>query len=129
MIMTIIATIMAVPTVTVFTYIFNMTDYVSVTNILYISLAFTIIIFGASFLFTILTRDKLRRRLKASYQREFTFISALSALGVLGSGILFMYLGGDEFYVLHVIIPLGLITYTIIYIVGDRFFNVRFIRR
>ncbi len=128
-IMTIVATIMAVPSVTVVTYIFNVTDFISISNLLYIALAFMIIIFGVSLLYTILTRDKLRRRLKPSYQREFTFISAISALGVLGSGILFTYLGGDEFYVLHVIIPLGLITYTIIYIVGDRYFNVRFIRR
>lgn len=128
-IMTIIVTIMAVPTVSVFTYIFNMTNYISVSTILYISLAFMIIIFGVSFLYTILTRDRLSRRLKASYQREFTFISVMSALGVLGSSILFTYLGGDQFYILHVLIPLGLITYAIIYIVGDRFFNVSFIRR
>lgn len=129
LIMTIIATIMAIPAVTVFTYVFNMTDFVSVTNILYFSLAFMIIIFGVSLLFTVLTREKLRRRLKPSYQREFTFVTAISTLGVLGFGILFMYLGGEDYYVLHVIIPIALVTYAIIYIVGDRYFNVRFIRR
>lgn len=129
MIISIVVSVMTVPIVSVFTYIFNVTAYVSINNVLYIALAIMIIIFGTTFFFTLLTKDKLIRKLKPSYQKEFTFISAMSALGVLGSGVLFMYLGGDQFYVAHVIIPLGLVTYSIIYLIGDRFFNVRLIRR
>ena len=128
-IISIVISIMTVPIVSVFTYIFNITNYVSVTNILYIALALMIIVFGTTFFITLLSKEQLIRKLKPSYQKEFTFISSISAIGVLGSGVLFMYLGGDQIYVPHVIIPLGLITYSIIYVIGDRFFNIRLIRR
>jgi hypothetical protein len=129
LILSVVISIMTVPIVSVFTYIFNITNYVSVTNILYIALALMIIVFGTTFFITLLSKEQLIRKLKPSYQKEFTFISSISAIGVLGSGVLFMYLGGDQFYVPHVIIPLGLITYSIIYVIGDRFFNIRLIRR
>lgn len=128
-IISIVATIMTVPTVSVLAYIFNVSDYFSVNNILYSALAIMVIIMGSTSLYIVLTKETLSRRLKPSYQREFTFIIVISAIGVLGSGVLFTYLGGDEFYVPHVIIPLGLITYFIIYLIGDRFFNVHFIKK
>lgn len=128
-IISIVVSIMTVPTVSVLAFIFNIEAYMSVRNILYGALAIMIIIMGTTALYTVLTREQQSRRLKPSYQKEFTFLTIVSAIGVMGSGVLFMYLGGNQIYVPHVIIPLGLVTYFIIYLVGDRFFNVHFIRR
>jgi len=77
----------------------------------------------------LLTREQFERKLKPSYQKEFTFIMAISALGVLGLGILFLYLGGQSLYVPHVIIPLAIVVYSALYIIGDRYFNVSLLRR
>lgn len=128
-IVSIIASIMAMPTVMVVIYIFNIQNMISMTNVWYIGFSILITVTLVSALFTFFTRDRYRRRLKPSYQREFTFCLTATAIGILGSGVLFMFLGGDEFYVPHVIIPIGILAYSILYVVGNRFFNVQLIKR
>lgn len=128
-IVSIISIIVATPIVCLITYLFSVQDYITVNDILYISLGVTILVLGVTSVFLILTREKHRKKLKSSYAKEFTFCTTLSTLAIFGFGILFIYLGGPDFYVPHVILPLGIFTYSILYLVGNRFFNVKLIRR
>ncbi len=120
---------MLVPILLVVAYIFDLHIHTSVNNIVLIADIITIIIFIAGMLYILLTRDQYERKLKPSYQKEFLALIIISAFGIFGIAILFIYLGGLLFYVPHVIIPLFLFTYLILFIVGQKYFNMNLLRK
>lgn len=124
-----IACFMMVPILTIISYVFDFYLVTSTQSIVLVAAFVLLIFFVSGLLYLLLTREQFERKLKPSYQKEFTFIMAISALGVLGLGILFLYLGGQSLYVPHVIIPLAIVVYSALYIIGDRYFNVSLLRR
>ncbi len=80
-------------------------------------------------IYLLITRDHFERKLKPSYQREFTVVLSVSAIGVVGMGIMFLYLGGPQLYVPHVILPVAIVTFSLLYIIGNRYFNISLLRR
>jgi len=118
-----------VPILLVISYIFDLHNYTSVNNIILIADVIAAVVFAVGLLYIFITRDKFERKLKASYQKEFLILIIIVAFGVLGIGILFIYLGGSLFYVPHVIIPLILFAYLILFIVGQKYFNMNLLRR
>ncbi len=120
---------MLVPILLVVAYIFDLHRYTSVNNIIFIADIIAIIVFIVGMVYIFLTRDQFERKLKPSYQKEFLALIIIVAFGVLGIGILFIYLGGALFYVPHVIIPLFLFAYLILFIVGQKYFNMNLLRR
>lgn len=120
---------MFVPILTIISYIFDFHLYTSTQSIILISTIILLVFFIVGLIYMLLSRDQFERRLKASYQREFTFIMSVSALGVLGLGILFLYFGGPPLYVPHILIPLSIMVYSGLYIIGNRYFNVSLLRR
>lgn len=128
-IVTTISAIMIVPIVSLVAYLIDLQSFISITNIIMIGASLALVIFGVSFGYTLLTKERQSRRLKPSYSKEFTFIMTITAMGVLGSGVIYIFIGGQEFYVPHVIIPLGILSYSILYLVGNRFFNIDLLRR
>ncbi len=120
---------MLVPILLVVAYIFDLHMYTSVNNIILIADIITIVVFILGMLYIFLTRDQYERKLKPSYQKEFLTLIIISAFGILGLAILFIYLGGLLFYVPHVIIPLFLFTYFVLFIVGEKYFNMNLLRR
>jgi amino acid transporter len=121
--------IMLVPIMSIVSYIFDLHIVASTNLILLITGSITVVTFLVGIVYLLLTRDRYERRLKAIYQREFTILMITSGLGVLGLGILFLYLGGPALYVPHVIIPIGIAVFTGLYVLGDRYFNVSLLRR
>lgn len=118
-----------VPILIVIAYIF---DFHLVTNeniIILIADIIAVLFFIVGLIFILITRDHFERRLKASYSKEFLWLIIIWALGILGIGIIFIYLGGLEFYVPHIIIPLFLLTYLLLYIVGHKYFNINLLKR
>ena len=120
---------MLVPILLVVAYIFDLHNYTSINNIILIADIIAIIIFILGMLYIFLTRDQYERKLKPSYQKEFLALIIIAAFGILGIGVLFMYLGGLLFYVPHVLIPLFLFTYLILFVVGEKYFNMNLLRR
>jgi len=120
---------MLVPILLVLAYILDLQTVTSVNNIILIADIVAAVIFIAGMLYIFLTRDQFERKLKASYQKEFLFLIIISAFGILGISVLFIYLGGQLFYVPHVIIPLFLFTYLILFIIGEKYFNMNLLRR
>ncbi len=118
-----------VPILLVISYIFDLHNYTSVNNIILIADIITAVVFAVGLLYIFITRDQFERKLKPSYQKEFLALIIIVAFGVLGIGILFIYLGGALFYVPHVIIPLFLFAYLILFIVGQKYFNMNLLRR
>lgn len=121
--------IMLVPILVVISYLFDLHLYTSPNTIFLIAGLILLIFFVIGLVYLLLTRSHYERRLKPSYQREMTITIAISALGVLGLGIMFMYFGGPSYYVPHVITPTGIIMYFILYFVGVRYFNVSLLKR
>lgn len=121
--------ILLVPILIVFAYIFDLHLITSANRIILIADIIAAIVFVVGLIFILITRDKYERRLKPSYQREFLWLIIISAMGVLGIGIIFVYLGGLEFYVPHIIIPLFLLSYLELYIVGQKYFNINLLKR
>ena len=121
--------LMLVPIMSIISYIFDIHIIASTNLILLITGTITVVTFVVGIVYLLLTRDRYERRLKASYQREFTILMVTSGLGVLGLGVLFLYLGGPALYVPHVIIPIGIAVFSGLYLLGDRYFNVSLLRR
>jgi hypothetical protein len=101
----------------------------STNSIILVADIITLIVFVIGFVYMMITRDHFERRLKPSYPKEFLWLILISAFGVLGIGIIFIYLGGLLYYVPHVIIPLFLATYLLLFIVGEKYFNVNLLKR
>jgi amino acid transporter len=97
--------------------------------IILVSSFLLLIYFVGGLVYVLVTKEQYQRKLKPSYQKEFTLIMSVSGMGVLGMGILFLYFGGAPLYVPHVIIPLGIVVFTGLSLIGDRYFNVSLLQR
>jgi len=121
--------ILLVPMLLVISYIFDLHNYTSINNILLVSSTITMVVFIVGQTYLLITKEQQKRKLKPSYQKEFLTLIVIVAFGVLGIAILFIYLGGLLFYVPHVIIPLFLFAYLILFIIGQKYFNMNLLRR
>ncbi|KFZ26402.1 MAG: hypothetical protein KQ78_01343 [Candidatus Izimaplasma bacterium HR2] len=121
--------ILLVPILVVFAYIFDLHLVTSANRIILVADIIAALTFIVGLTFILITRDHFQRRLKPSYSKEFLWLIIISAFGILGIGILFIYLGGKEIYVPHIIIPLFLITYLLLYAVGQKYFNINLLKR
>ena len=120
---------MLVPIVSIISYIFDFHLYTSTNTIILIGTVILVVVFVVGLTYLLVTREFFKRRLKPSYQREFTITLVTSGLGVLGLGVMFLYIGGQALYVPHVIIPLGIAVFSGMYLLGNRYFNVSLLRR
>ena len=113
-----------VPVFIVFAYMFNLHLYTSTNYIVLIATIVAMIFFVVGLLTILLTREKTERVLKPSYSREFIIVIVFSSFGVIGFGIFYTYLGGNFFYVPHVIIPLFITVFSVVIFLGNKFFKV-----
>lgn len=118
-----------VPILIVFSYILDLHLITSANRIILIADIISAIVFIVGLSFVLITRDRFQRKLKPSYSREFLWLIIIVSFGILGVGIIFIYLGGLEFYVPHIIIPLSLTTYLLLYVVGQKYFNINILKR
>ena len=121
--------ILLVPILIVFSYIMDLQLYTSANRIILLADIISLIVFIVGLTFILITRDIFQRKLKPSYSREFLWLIIISSFGILGIGIIFIYLGGLEFYVPHILIPLSLITYLLLYVVVHKYFNINLLKR
>lgn len=113
----------------VISYIFDLHLVTSPIVVIGVSVVITLIYFVIGFIYILIKKEQFKRKLKPTYIQEFSTLFIINALGVLGVGVLFIYLGGPDQYVPHVIIPLFLGSYLLIFIAGDRFFNINLLKK
>jgi len=123
------SSVFMIPILVVIAYIFDLHLITSVTVIIAVSAVVTVSYIVLGLLYIAFKKDQLTRRLKPTYVKEFSTLFIINALGVLGVGVLFIYLGGPDRYVPHVIIPLFLGSYLLIFIAGERFFNINLLKK
>lgn len=118
-----------VPILIGFSYILDLQLLTSVNIIVLVADIIAAVVFIVGLTFILITRDHFQRRLKPSYSREFLWLIIIATFGILGIGVIFIYLGGELFYVPHIIIPLFLTTYLLLYVVGQKYFNINLLKR
>ena len=123
-----ILSFLLVPFFIVVAYLFDLHNYTSTQNIVLIASSISSIFFILGLTYLLIRRDKLERTLKPSYKKEFLVVVVFSAMGILGFGIFYTYLGGEFFYVPHVVIPIFICVYALVGFLGNKFFNVDFLR-
>ena len=121
--------VMLVPILSVISFLFDFHLYTTTNSIILVSSIILLVFFVSGLTYLLIRREHFERKLKPSYQREFTFVMSISAIGVLGLGIMFLFFGGPILYVPHVIIPIAIVTFSGLFIVGDRYFNISLLRR
>lgn len=123
------ASILIIPSLLVVSYIFDLQIHTSTNRIILIADTLGIVFFIGGTLILLFKRDKLERKLKPNYKREFNLLISIVSLGVFGINVLYLYLGGNNIYIPHIMIPLFVFSYMVVFIVGDKYFNVNLIRK
>jgi hypothetical protein len=116
--------LLLVPVVIVFTYVFHLHMYTSTNYIVLISTIVSLVFFVFGLVYMLIKQDHFKRILKPSYRKEFIILNTFTILGILGFGIFYTYLGGSFFYFPHVVIPLTIISYVVLAFLGYKFFNI-----
>lgn len=129
LILLIVSAISLTPTITVVSFIFDLHHIFAEDTIILISFLIAAGTSGSAAIYIILTRDYLQRTVKVTYTKEFSILLVLSTFGVLGIGVIYIYLGGPLAYVPHIIIPAFITAYSTIFYVGDRYFNVKLLSK
>ncbi|MFK5882996.1 MAG: hypothetical protein QM489_01500 [Candidatus Izemoplasma sp.] len=124
------ASFFIVPIILVISYIFDLHLITSENSIIFLADIFGFIFFVAgSIILVVFRRDFLERKLKPTYQLEFSLLITIVTFGVLGINILYLYLGGPVDNVPHIMIPLFIFSYLVLFKVGDKYFNVDYLKR
>ncbi|MCF7926035.1 MAG: hypothetical protein K9L74_00470 [Candidatus Izimaplasma sp.] len=123
-----ITAFMLVPIIVVVAYLFNLSTYTSRNIIIFIATIILIIYLVVGLSYLLLKRDYFERRIKPSYQKEFSILLFICGIGNFGFGIIFTYIGGQVFYIPHVLFPLFISVYTGLYFLGKRYYNVSLIQ-
>lgn len=121
--------IMFVPILSTIAYLFDAHLNTTTNMIILINTILLLIFFVVGLIYLLVRRDYYERRLKPSYQREFTIVMTVWAIGMLGLGVLFIFFGGSDFYVPHFVTPIAIFTFVIMYNIGDIYFNIRLLDR
>jgi len=121
--------VLSIPIIIVFAYIVDLHLYLDEVNIILIAALITTIASISGTVYLILTKEKTERTVKASYTKEYSTLLVISSFGVLGIGILFIYLIGPLSSVPYIVIPLFIFTYTILFFAGEKYFNVNLLRK
>ena len=121
--------VLSIPIIIVFAYIVDLHLYLDEVNIILIAALITTIASISGTVYLILTKEKTERTVKASYTKEYSTLLVISSFGVLGIGILFIYLNGPLSSVPYIVIPLFIFTYTILFFAVEKYFNVNLLRK
>lgn len=129
LIILIVSSFLLTPIIIVFGYIVDLHSYMDEINIIIVSLIITAVAASSGTVYIVITKEYAERKVKVAYPREFSSLLVISSFGILGIGILFTYLNGPIEYVPNIIIPLFIFTYALLFFVGEKYFNVRLLRK
>lgn len=121
--------LMFLPLVLVFTHLFEFDRHINInTYILWVVIVNLVaLIIGTVFL--ALNKDRLKRKVKATYRGEFFYLIFLLVFGLLGMIVLYDYMGGDRAYIANILVVIfaGLAFLTIY--LGRTFFKFDYINK
>lgn len=115
--------VLLVPNILVITYIFDIDQHVDILEFIFWALMSTlaVTVIGTGILF--LRRDFLKRRVKPSYRNEFIYLLFISAFGMLGTAVLYDYLGGNRQYIANILIVIFALMLYMLIMLGRKYFR------
>ncbi|HKL47283.1 MAG TPA: hypothetical protein VJ878_01325 [Candidatus Izemoplasmatales bacterium] len=117
------------PIVLVFTYLFDLHLRYQALDIIYTVLAFNLLSLIIGSILLMIRRHKLRRKVKTHYRVEFIYLLFVSGFLVLGSVVIFDYLGGNRDYIANILVLLSAIVFGLLTFLGRKYFNLDYITR
>jgi hypothetical protein len=80
-------------------------------------------------IYLIFKKDRMKRRVKATYRSEYYYLLFLVTFGLLGFIVVYDYLGGDRTYIANILVVVfSILVYLVIYL-GRRFYNFDYLRK
>lgn len=74
-------------------------------------------------------KTKLKRQVKTHYRAEFIYIVFVSVFSLLGSVVLFDYLGGNRDYIANILVFLVALLLLLLGFFGRKFFKLKYISK
>jgi len=117
------------PIILIIAYMLDLHLVYEPKNIILFVLGINIFIGLISGLVLVLQKNKLKRQVKTHYRSEFILIVFISAFSILGSVVLFDYLGGNRDYIANILVFLAALILVILVFVGKKFFKLNLVSR
>ena len=117
------------PIILVITYLFEVDKSLNINIFMLWILLTDILVMVIGTIFIIANKDKMKRKVKATYRGEFFYVIFLFAFGLLGFIVIYDYMGGDRAYIANIIVVLfSALIYLLIYI-GRKYFKFDYMRK
>lgn len=117
------------PMMLVISYMLDLHNLYDVHYIILAILAINIVLIFVGALILFYRRNKLRRQVKTHYRSEFIYIIFVSAFSLLGTVVLFDYLGGNRDYIANILVFLSAILLVLLALFGRKYFKLDYISR
>lgn len=117
------------PIVLVFTYLFDLHLIYEPRYIMLLVLSINILVLMVGTLILLLRRSKLRRKVKTHYRKEFIYLLFINGFMLLGSVVVFDYLGGNRDYIANILVLLTALIFGLLFFFGRKYFNLNYITR
>ncbi len=108
-----------------FTYTFDLNQYFSPNAKILIGLSNPVLIFTIGALIIWHKQKDYKKKVLNVYRKEYAVIMLVTGFGILGITVMFLEYGGEESYILHLLILLFLVNYFIVFELGRLIFNVK----
>lgn len=117
------------PIVLVFTYLFDLHLIYEPLDIIYFVLSINLFMTIIGTVLILMKRRTLRRRVKTHYRVEFLYLLFISGFSILGSVVIFDYLGGNRDYIANILVVLSALVFALLVFLGRKYFNLDYITR
>ncbi|MFW5794379.1 MAG: hypothetical protein ACOCV1_02740 [Bacillota bacterium] len=117
------------PNILVFLYLFDIDKVVDIKRFMLILLGINLFITIAGTIILLLKKDILKRKIKAHYRYEFFYLLLISGFAILGSVVIFDYLGGNRAYIANILVILTAIILYLLSVLGKKYFKFNYMRR
>lgn len=120
---------MFLPLILVFTHLFEFDRHININTFILWVVIVNLVVLVMGTVILALSKDKLKRKVKASYRTEFFYMIFLFVFGLLGTIVLYDYMGGNRAYIANILVVIfaGL-TFLTIYL-GRTLFKFDYINK
>jgi len=120
---------MFLPLILVFTYLFEFDRHININTFIFWVVIVNLVVLVIGTIVLALNKDKLKRKVKATYRSEFFYLIFLFVFGLLGIIVLYDYMGGNRAYIANILVVIftGL-TFLSIYL-GKTIFKFDYINK
>lgn len=121
--------VLFMPLILVFTYLFEIDKMLNINTFMFWLVIINFILMIGGTIYLAFNKDRLKRRVKATYRIEFFYMIFLYVFGLLGFVVIYDYMGGDRAYIANILVVLfAILLYLSIYL-GRKFFKFDYIEK